>query len=115
VDATTRLRPGLWRAGCIAKGTRPVRREAAGDRRPKGNTAPVAYFYRTVKYEEVYLKDYATVREAIRGLSDFFRRYNVERPHAALGDRTPYEVYHGVTAPYPSLQIEEGIHLKRAS
>jgi putative transposase len=71
--------------------------------------------WRTVKHEEVYLKDYASVREAIRGLADFFRRYNEERPHSALGDQTPYEVYHGVTAPYPSLQTEEGIHLKRAS
>jgi putative transposase len=71
--------------------------------------------WRTVKYEEVYLKDYANVREAIRGLADFFRRYNEERPHSTLGDQTPYEVYHGVTAPYPSLQTEEGIHLKRAS
>jgi putative transposase len=71
--------------------------------------------WRTVKYEEVYLKDYANVREAIRGLADFFRRYNEERPHSALGDKTPYEVYHGVTAPQPLLQTEEGIHLKRAS
>ena len=71
--------------------------------------------WRTVKYEEVYLKDYATVREAIRGLGDFFRRYNEERPHSALGDKTPYEVYYGVTTPQLSLQTEEGIHLKRAS
>jgi putative transposase len=71
--------------------------------------------WRTVKYEEVYLRDYANVREAIRGLSDFFRRYNEERPHSALGDQTPYEVYYGLTAPQPSLQTEEGIHLKLAS
>lgn len=71
--------------------------------------------WRTVKYEEVYLKDYANVREAIRGLSDFFRRYNEERPHSALGDKTPYEVYYGLTAPQPSLQTEEDIHLKLAS
>jgi putative transposase len=72
--------------------------------------------WRTVKYEEVYLKDYANVREAIRGLADFFRRYNEERPHSALGDRTPYEVYYGVvTALKPTLQTEEGVHLKRAS
>jgi len=71
--------------------------------------------WRTVKWEEVYLKDYANVTEAIRGLRDFFRRYNEERPHSALGDRTPHEVYHGVTAPQPTLQTEEGFHLKRAS
>jgi putative transposase len=71
--------------------------------------------WRTVKYEEVYLKDYATVGEVERGLSDFFRRYNEERPHSALGDKTPYEVYYGATTPLPTLQTEEGIHLKRAS
>jgi putative transposase len=71
--------------------------------------------WRTVKYEEVYLKDYATVREAIRGLENFFQRYNEERPHSALGDRTPYEAYYGVTAPQRTLQTEEEFHLKRAS
>jgi len=72
--------------------------------------------WRTVKWEEVYLKDYANVGQAIRGLKDFFRRYNEERPHSALGYRTPSEVYHGVAlAPEPTLQTEEGIHLKHAS
>lgn len=71
--------------------------------------------WRTVKYEEVYVKDYANVREAIRGLSDFFRRYNEERPHSALGDKTPYEVYYGLTSPQPSRQTEESIHLKLVS
>ena len=68
-----------------------------------------------MKWEEVYLKDYMSVAEAIRSLRDFFRRYNEERPHSSLGDRTPYEVYHGaVVAPEP-LQTEEGVHLTRAS
>jgi putative transposase len=72
--------------------------------------------WRTVKYEEVYLKDYANVWEAIRGLQDFFRRYNEERLHSALGNRTPYEVYHGAaTTPQPTPQTEEGVHLKHAS
>jgi hypothetical protein len=43
--------------------------------------------WRTVKYEEVYLKDYANVWEAKRDLKDFFRRYKEERPHSALGNR----------------------------
>jgi len=71
--------------------------------------------WRTVKYEEIYLKDYANVREAIQGLSDFFKRYNEERPHSALGDKTPYEVYYGLPTLQPSLQTEEDIHLKIAS
>jgi putative transposase len=71
--------------------------------------------WRTVKYEEVYLKDYANVREAIQGLSDFFKRYNEERPHSALADKTPYEVYYGLPTLQPSLKTEEDIHLKLAS
>ena len=70
----------------------------------------------TVKWEEVYLKDYANVGEAIRGLSDFFRCYNEERLHSALGNRTQYEVYYGeVAASQPTPKTEEGIHLKHVS
>jgi putative transposase len=49
--------------------------------------------WRTVKYEEVYLKDYADPAEARAGLGAYFRFYNEERPHQALGYRTPAEVY----------------------
>ena len=51
----------------------------------------------TVKYEEVYLKAYATATEARRELSHYFRFYNDQRPHQALGYRTPAEVFHQVT------------------
>jgi len=72
--------------------------------------------WRTVKHEEVYLKDYANVWEAIQNLGDFFRRYNEERLHSALGNRTPYEVYHGAAAaPQPTPLIGEGVHLRHAS
>ena len=50
---------------------------------------------RTVKYEEVYLKSYASVLEAQRGLEDYLRFYNRLRPHQAQGYRTPAEVLHG--------------------
>ena len=49
--------------------------------------------WRTPKYEEVYLKDYRTPREARQSLTDYFRFYNQERPHQALGYKTPHEVY----------------------
>ena len=55
----------------------------------------VERLWRTVKYEEVYLKAYASVLEAQRGLEDYFRFYNRLRPHQALGYRTPAEVFHG--------------------
>ena len=49
--------------------------------------------WRTVKYEEVYLHDYATPRDARAGLSRYFVFYNHERPHQALDYLTPAEVY----------------------
>ena len=55
----------------------------------------VERLWRTVKYEEVYLKAYASVLEAQRGLEDYFRFYNGLRPHQALGYRTSAEVFHG--------------------
>ena len=55
----------------------------------------VERLWRTVKYEEVHLKAYASVLEAQRGLEDYFRFYNGLRPHQALGYRTPAEVFYG--------------------
>jgi putative transposase len=49
--------------------------------------------WRSVKYEEVYLKDYADGWEAEASLASYFRFYNHERIHQALGYRTPAEVY----------------------
>jgi putative transposase len=53
----------------------------------------VERLWRTVKYEEVYLRDYASPRETRRGLNAYFMFYNEERPHQALGYRTPAETY----------------------
>ena len=53
----------------------------------------VERLWRTVKYEEVYLKAYSNGREAKGGLDDYFCFYNTERPHQALGYRTPAEVF----------------------
>jgi putative transposase len=51
--------------------------------------------WRSVKWEEVYLKDYQTGAgaDAVRGLDRYFRFYNQERPHQALGYQTPAQVY----------------------
>ena len=51
--------------------------------------------WRTVKYEEVYLRDYADIEEARQGLRAYFRFYNQERLHQALRYHTPAEVYEG--------------------
>ena len=58
----------------------------------------VERLWRTVKYEEVYLKAYSNGREAKTGLGDYFRFYNTQRPHQALGYRTPAEVFSGDSA-----------------
>ena len=55
----------------------------------------VERLWRTVKYEEVYLKAYACATEARRELGAYFRFYNNQRPHQALSYRTPAEVFHG--------------------
>jgi len=49
--------------------------------------------WRSVKYEDIYLKDYAQVDELYDGLRSYFTFYDRERPHQALGGRTPAEVY----------------------
>ena len=49
--------------------------------------------WRTVKYEEVYLKGYQDGRDARISLGNYFRFYNTERPHQALSYRTPAEVF----------------------
>jgi putative transposase len=54
--------------------------------------------WRTVKYEEVYLHDYTSPREARQALTGYFEFYNQERPHQALDYRTPAEVYFHSTA-----------------
>jgi putative transposase len=49
--------------------------------------------WRSLKYEEVYLKHYQSLREAQTELSVYFRFYNTDRPHQSLDDRTPEQVY----------------------
>ena len=49
--------------------------------------------WRSVKYEEVYLNDYASPREARYGLARYFNFYNFERPHQSLDYQTPAQVY----------------------
>ena len=57
----------------------------------------VERLWRSVKYEEVYLKDYRDVAEAKAGLSQYFRFYNEERIHQALDYRTPQSVHFGAS------------------
>jgi len=51
--------------------------------------------WRSVKYEEVYIKGYQVYRDAQEGLGSYFPFYNTRRYHQSLGYKTPYEVYYG--------------------
>jgi len=53
----------------------------------------VERLWRTVKYEDVYLKDYSDPPDAIHNLTAYFRFYNGQRPHQALNYQTPEAVY----------------------
>ena len=55
----------------------------------------VERLWRSIKYEEVYLKAYQNGTEARKGIGAYLDFYNRERPHQALGYRTPSEVFQG--------------------
>jgi len=52
--------------------------------------------WRSLKYEEVYIKAYGSVAEARRSLGEWLAFYNDERPHQSLAYRTPREIFEGV-------------------
>jgi len=53
----------------------------------------VERLWRSVKYEHIYLYEYAVVPELEKGLHDYFTFYNHERPHQSLAYQTPAEVH----------------------
>jgi len=74
----------------------------------------VERLWRTVKYEEVYLKAYSNGRDAKAGFDAYFGFYNAQRPHQALGYRTPAEVFSGDSATSPEHPTERGCSPGRA-
>jgi putative transposase len=50
-------------------------------------------FWRSLKYEDIYIKDYQTPREARIGITEYIRFYNYERPHQSLDYRIPFQFY----------------------
>jgi len=62
----------------------------------KGHAAdniPLERFWRTLKYDEVYLKDYETTANAKENIGKHIEKYNNLRPHASLCRLTPMSVY----------------------
>ena len=56
----------------------------------------VERFWRTIKYEDIYINGYETMEELEAGLEKYFYVYNFERRHSSLNGRTPVEAYFGV-------------------
>ncbi len=56
-------------------------------------------WFRTLKYSEVYLKEYAGIKDARHQIGQFIHMYNMIRPHSSLDYKTPADIYfHKVTA-----------------
>ncbi len=67
--------------------------------------------WRTVKYEEVYLKEYSSPRDAIQNLKEYFDFYDYERLHQSLGDLTPAEIYFGKLGVFmPGKEVTKKTH-----
>ncbi len=49
--------------------------------------------WRTVKYEEIYLKEYKHYYEVLSCIEEYISYYNEERRHSSIGNRTPKEAY----------------------
>ena len=57
----------------------------------------VERFFRSLKYEEVYLKSYKTLKEARNEINKYIQTYNTKRIHSSIGYKTPDEVYYSKT------------------
>ncbi len=55
----------------------------------------VERLWHSLKYEDIYIKDYQTVQELTHELRIYFDFYNNERPHQRFGTYTPAEIYRG--------------------
>ena len=61
-------------------------------------------FFRSLKYEDVYIKEYDGAAELRAGVHEYIRNYCFERPHQSLEGRTPAELYFGETISSPSVE-----------
>ncbi len=62
----------------------------------------VERLWRTVKYEEVYLRAHASVSEARASIGRYLDFYNGMRPHSSLGGQTPDQAYYNQPTPIPA-------------
>lgn len=52
-------------------------------------------FFRTLKYDLIYINEFETPRELRKAINDYINEYNTYRPHSSIGDLCPDQVYHG--------------------
>ena len=72
--------------------------------------------WRSLKYEDVYLKGYADGREAKAGIGAWIAFYNLRRPHQALANRTPMAVWRdGVTGAFGAMAVDMTLRLDNAA
>jgi putative transposase len=72
--------------------------------------------WRSLKYEDIYLKGYADGREARAGIAAWIAFYNTRRPHQALGNRTPMAVWRdGVTGALDETAMDMTLRLDNAA
>ncbi|MCD4782103.1 MAG: integrase core domain-containing protein [Candidatus Omnitrophica bacterium] len=55
----------------------------------------VERFFRTLKYEDIYLDRYSSIKELKQGVERYRTFYNHKRKHSSLAKQTPYQVYYG--------------------
>ena len=77
--------------GCIIKNEISISMDGKG--RSIDNIA-IERFWRSLKYEEVYLNDYSNKKEAKKGIDEYIEKYNKKRLHSSIGYKTPNEVYY---------------------
>jgi putative transposase len=54
-------------------------------------------FWRSIKYEEIYLNEYKNIKSLNRAIEKYMNKYNKKRLHSAIGYQTPNEVYYQAT------------------
>jgi putative transposase len=93
---------GEWFIGILKKHNIRISMDGKGS---YNDNLFIERLWRTVKYEEVYLKAYQDGREAGKSLANYFRFYNTQRSHQSLGYKTPAEVYTPIpTTPLPDIK-----------
>ncbi len=89
----------------VSDGTNTLTYDDNGNLTSDGVNIFVERLWRTVKYEDLYLKGYTTVTALASGLEEYFQFYNYQRPHQSLDYPVPADAYFAVTVPDPGVTL----------